>query len=202
MRGRLFTADDDVPKGRRVVVLNHGFWQRHFGGADDVVGRTVQVDGDTALVVGVLSPAFDPRSSSPFIVATPDIWLPLQPDFATRTDANNLLVAARLRVGASLATAQAQCAGGAAAFRQILPQNMPPGMALTVLPLASVVTEDVRPYLTLLALSVAFVQADRHRQHDLPDAPARRRSTCVSGRSAWPWARAADISCVRCSSRV
>ena len=176
MRGRLFTANDDVPGGPRVVVLSHGFWQRHFGGAD-IVGRTVRIDRDAAVVVGVLSPAFDPRSATPFIVATPDIWLPLQPDFSTRTDANNLIAAARLKPGASLATAQAQCAGGVAAFRQILPQNMPPGMS-PHRAAARLGRDRGCPAVPDAARGVGGVRpADRHREHDLPDARARRRST-------------------------
>src|SRR6185295_698976 len=44
-RGRTLTPDDDrVPGGHPIVVLSYGSWQRRFGGAADVVGRTVSIN--------------------------------------------------------------------------------------------------------------------------------------------------------------
>ena len=44
IHGRTFTADEDRPGGRRVVVLSYGFWQRRFGGEPGIVGRTITLD--------------------------------------------------------------------------------------------------------------------------------------------------------------
>ena len=43
--GRVFTADEEQPGAEPVVVLSDGFWQRSFGGARDVIGRSVRLDG-------------------------------------------------------------------------------------------------------------------------------------------------------------
>ena len=40
-----FNAEDDVPGSPLRVVLTHGYWQRRFGGADDVIGQSLEIDG-------------------------------------------------------------------------------------------------------------------------------------------------------------
>src|SRR4029453_5053126 len=52
-QGRDFTADEDRPNGPKVAVISDGFWRRHFGGRLDVVGQTLQLDGNAYAVVGV-----------------------------------------------------------------------------------------------------------------------------------------------------
>ena len=45
--GRTFTAADDRRGGGPdgpVTVVSYRFWQRHFGGAADVVGRSITLD--------------------------------------------------------------------------------------------------------------------------------------------------------------
>jgi putative ABC transport system permease protein len=54
--GRAFGKDDDqeaTPHGEPVI-LSFGFWQRHFGGASDVLGRSISIDGQPAVVIGVM----------------------------------------------------------------------------------------------------------------------------------------------------
>src|SRR5262245_115997 len=57
--GRLFTEADDRYGASRTVVLSHGFWQRHFGGAADVIGKTVFLTSETYTVIGVAPPGFE-----------------------------------------------------------------------------------------------------------------------------------------------
>lgn len=52
--GRTFLPDEEVHGRHRVVVISHAFWQGRFGGAADVLGRTVRVDGEAREIVGVL----------------------------------------------------------------------------------------------------------------------------------------------------
>jgi len=59
--GRTFTAADDRPGGGAegpVAVISYGFWQRRFGGAADVVGRLLAVDGTRVTIIGVTPPEF------------------------------------------------------------------------------------------------------------------------------------------------
>jgi len=41
-------------KGSAVAVLGYGYWQRMFGGAPDVVGKTIRIETAIATIVGVL----------------------------------------------------------------------------------------------------------------------------------------------------
>ena len=59
--GRTFSKADDVRGGGKdgpVVVISYGFWQRRFGGASDVVGKTVALNGAAFTIIGVTSPEF------------------------------------------------------------------------------------------------------------------------------------------------
>jgi predicted permease len=59
--GRTFSAKDDVRGGGAsgpVVVISHGFWQRQFGGAPDVVGRTLTLERIPFTVIGVTPQGF------------------------------------------------------------------------------------------------------------------------------------------------
>jgi putative ABC transport system permease protein len=70
--GRTFTADEERLGNDRVVLLSHALWQRRFAGDAAAVGRSIQLNGDSFTVVGVL-----PRGFS--LPAKTDIWIPLAP---------------------------------------------------------------------------------------------------------------------------
>ena len=69
--GRGFAVEEHRPGQGSVTVLDHGFWQRAFGGRADVLGRTVSVGGDPYTIVGVLAP--DTRLPS-----AADMYAPLE----------------------------------------------------------------------------------------------------------------------------
>lgn len=52
-QGRLLTPADDTPAAPPVVVLSHGYWMRKFGGAADIVGRTLTIEGQPVPIVGI-----------------------------------------------------------------------------------------------------------------------------------------------------
>ena len=56
LRGRNFLEAEDAPSGAPVAILSEAFWQRRFGGATDVLGRTLTLDGTPYTIVGVLGP--------------------------------------------------------------------------------------------------------------------------------------------------
>jgi predicted permease len=57
--GRLFVAGEgEHPGGDPLLVLGHGYWQKRFGGAPDVIGRSVRVDGKLVRIVGVAPKEF------------------------------------------------------------------------------------------------------------------------------------------------
>ncbi len=56
--GRTFVEEENIPGGPNAAIISHGLWQRRFGGADDVVGRTVNLDLQPYTIVGVMPAGF------------------------------------------------------------------------------------------------------------------------------------------------
>jgi putative ABC transport system permease protein len=55
--GRAFSPDEELLRAR-VVVISHGLWRRRFGAAPDAIGKTMEIDGQTSQVIGVMPPDF------------------------------------------------------------------------------------------------------------------------------------------------
>jgi len=55
--GRGFTKDEEK-RGTRVVLLSHALWESQFGADKNVLGRTIQLSGETFTVIGVMPAAF------------------------------------------------------------------------------------------------------------------------------------------------
>ncbi|HTU50320.1 MAG TPA: ABC transporter permease [Acidobacteriaceae bacterium] len=106
MLGRLFTADECLPKGRPAVLLSYPFWKRQFHANRDIVGQAIDLNNTPVTVVGVLPKTFDFGS-----VFSPgskvDIFTPfIMHDF--QDDGNALALIGRLKPGVTLAAAQAE----------------------------------------------------------------------------------------------
>ena len=73
-RGRAFTAREaETEGGGNVAVVSHGFWERRFGGSDDLIGSDIEFNGIDFTVVGILPAGFTGR----FIGFPSEVWLPL-----------------------------------------------------------------------------------------------------------------------------
>jgi hypothetical protein len=57
--GRFFNEAEDRSGAERVIVLNHGLWQRHFGGDPNLIGQTISYNSESWTVIGVLPAGFD-----------------------------------------------------------------------------------------------------------------------------------------------
>src|SRR4030095_12831400 len=58
MMGRDFTAADNGSGAGKVAIIGYGIWQRDFGGAPDIIGKGLRINGKPATVVGVMSRGF------------------------------------------------------------------------------------------------------------------------------------------------
>jgi predicted permease len=74
--GRTFTPEEKRPTdAASVVVLSHQFWQRHLGGAPNIVGQAVRLNTKPFVVIGVTAPDFVGLGLRKLRVQ--DVWLPL-----------------------------------------------------------------------------------------------------------------------------
>ncbi len=58
MLGRGLRPEDDAPGAPIVLLISHAVWRDRFGGASDVLGRAVRVNGEPATIIGVMPPGF------------------------------------------------------------------------------------------------------------------------------------------------
>lgn len=56
--GRFFVEGDQGTQGQRVVVLSHDLWRERFEASPTIIGRTLEVDGRPATIVGIAPPGF------------------------------------------------------------------------------------------------------------------------------------------------
>jgi predicted permease len=72
--GRTFdTAQEPAGGTAPLAVISHDFWQRGFGGRDDVLGRTISFRGGVLSVIGVMPASFFGET----VGERPDVWVPL-----------------------------------------------------------------------------------------------------------------------------
>jgi len=75
--GRDLRPEDNAPGAEKVALIGHGLWQRDFGGAPDIVGRALRINGTPATVIGVM-----PRGFA--FPVNEELWIPLYSEFPLR----------------------------------------------------------------------------------------------------------------------
>jgi predicted permease len=140
--GRFFLPDEDAKPGAgAVVVLGYAAWQSRFGGASDVLGRTIKLNNIPFTIIGIGPKGF----KGLYAVFGPDLWvpsmmaeqlLPAQQQKALTDRAMPLFTGiGRLATGVPLAQAQAQMNIVAAALEKEYP-DANQGQSVVVRPLA------------------------------------------------------------------
>jgi putative ABC transport system permease protein len=150
--GRTFLPEESRFGAPAVAVISYGFWQRRLGGAADLSGRRLSIDGTTVDVVGVMPPSFS------YPVDT-DLWIlrePLVSDETMSRSSHNFVGVARLKDGVTLAQAQAEMKAIGARIAQSYP-NDDKGHNPTLIPLLEQMVGGIRTALMVLLGAVGFV---------------------------------------------
>jgi putative ABC transport system permease protein len=146
MLGRTFLPDEDQHGRNKVVVLDHGYWQRRFGADPRVIGKTLMLNQEPWVVVGVMPPGFLPIGTTASPIYTP---------YVVADNPDGLLVTGRLKRGVSVTTAQTELNVAAAQLARDNPDwSM---LKLSGIPVLEQVTGPQRPLLLLLLGAVSFV---------------------------------------------
>ena len=115
--GGLYTANHERPGEGAVVLISERLWRSRFGGAPDVLGRTISLDGQPHEVLGVMPASFDYPSGAL-------LWRPLAPSDNLRNarTAFWLPVIGRLKPGITVDRAQLEMNGIGARLEETYPE--------------------------------------------------------------------------------
>jgi len=147
------------PRLPAIAVLSHGFWQRRYGGERSVIGKSIDLGGGRAQIVGVLAPGaellFPPKAN---IERVPDMWTALRINFDSASRINVFLrVIGRLKPGVRLEAAQSQIDRLSADLRQRFPIKQTAGLYLRLEPMQKNLVAAVKPAILALMGAVVFV---------------------------------------------
>ncbi len=150
--GRTFVDGEDTPGRDHVALITSAFWKTKLGGAGDIVGKTILLDGEPNVVVGVLAatPAWDN--------AWPQIFRPLAFTADNRTrDFHWLNAMGRLKAGVTLNQARSQMTTLAISIARDYPASNK-GWGIVIQPLTeSYVNGDTVSSLYVLMAAVGMV---------------------------------------------
>ena len=151
--GRDFSASETTAGGNsHVILLTHEFWQSHFGGDVEVVGRKVILDQTPCTVIGVLPPRALFLDETQFLI--PEVID--APNSYWGRDAHWRKVVGRLRPGVAATAAQTELRG----IKQQLAADYPAwkkDWSVSVTPLQEILVGRTRPMFVLLLGAVALV---------------------------------------------
>ncbi len=149
--GRLYTDDEDKPKGPDVALLSDHLWRTTFHSDPSVVGRAITLEGKPYTVVAVMPRSFDYPSSV-------EIWTPAAMGPSDFDDFKHTYVRilARLKAGVTLAAAEKAMDALQVQVDAAHPDT-DGGNRVVLTPLREQLTGDIRRPLLILLGAVAMV---------------------------------------------
>jgi predicted permease len=152
--GRTFNADDDHVGAARVVILGGGLWQRKFGSSQDVIGRSLTLNGTSYTVVGVIPPNFI------FYGQNRDVYTPIGqfslPAFRDRRISVSAHAIGRLKPNITLAQAKADMDVIARNLAVAYPEA-DKDTGITLVSMKEDIVGNVQPFLLVLLAAVGFL---------------------------------------------
>ena len=150
--GRVLLPEEDQEANENVVVLSSALWQSRFGASQDIIGRTITLNGLPHTVVGVMPATFD------FPNDKIEIWRPMamSSQAAQNREGKWLKVAGRLKPGVSLEQAAAAMNTIAGRLAESYPKTNE-GWGVNLIPLREELVGNVRRFLLTLFGAVLFV---------------------------------------------
>jgi putative ABC transport system permease protein len=161
IRGRGFSADEDQPGSNSLpVILSHKLWQEQFGSDPGIVGRPINLNGQSFAVIGIMPSGFQfPVQSDPV-----DFWTTIAlyaqptatgPPLISQRGVSFLDVVGRLKPGISIQQGQVELNGIQQALNKAYPENRP--RTVTVTSEIDRVVGDMRAPLLFLFGAVTLV---------------------------------------------
>lgn len=153
--GRGFSAEEDRPGHSHFALLSYALWESQFGGDRSILNKSIQLDGETYTIVGVLPKQFS-------LGGKQDLWTPFGLDRANpgSRGSHYLHVVARLKTGVSSAQASSELTRFAGDLRRAYPDNYGrerENFDMYMVPVKEQLIGKLRPALFVLLGAVAFV---------------------------------------------
>jgi putative ABC transport system permease protein len=115
LMGRTYASRTDSSRGTRVVVISETMWRQHLGGAPNVIGRIVRMNGAQFTVIGVMPSLLNhPAKVDVWALApqeVPTSPFPMDGDPATSRGVQYFSVIGRVAPGVSITQANQQLRG-------------------------------------------------------------------------------------------
>jgi predicted permease len=148
--GRTFLPEEDRPGANKVIILSRTLWRQSFGGDPEIIGKSIQLNGDSFTVIGVMGEQY-PHDK--------DIWLPLShlpaESFTSRSK-HSVWVIGQLKSGATIAEARSEMETIAARLQIAYPESNK-NIGVELMPLRNQLVGNLRPIVFLLFAAVALI---------------------------------------------
>jgi len=154
--GASFNPGDDRPGQNGFVILSHSLWQQQFASDPSVIGRSIELEGVSRQVLGVMPADFH------FPSAKTQVWIPLDNDSRDTVAywaGDFMPIIGRLHPGTSIPQAHSEVRLFQSGVGTLFPWPMPTtwNKDISVVELKHDMISDVRSRLVLLLGAVAFI---------------------------------------------
>lgn len=178
--GRTLIDADDRNGAPAVAMISYGLWSRRYANNPDIVGRSVNLNGEPRQLVGVL-----PRNFALPNLDT-DVVVPLQPELDPRRNARNsvsfLRFVGRLKPSITPEQAHAELDSIRQNLRRQFPEAYAGKTGITIVPLTEEIVSNVRTVLLTIfcaAGAVLLIGCTNLAGISLSRAAARQRELAV-----------------------
>lgn len=147
--GRTFLPEEEQPESCHVVVISKRLWQRRFGSDPHIIGKTITVDSEAFMIVGLMP-------DKPQFPEGTEIWrpLPLEGEVTGNRFHHNLAVFGRLKAGIPIEQARTEMSATAQRLEQEYPlENQ--GVGATVVSMREVLFGATRQKV-LVVFAISF----------------------------------------------
>ncbi|MFZ0820820.1 MAG: ABC transporter permease [Candidatus Acidiferrales bacterium] len=152
--GRVFHAEEDRIGGAPVAIISEGLWERKFGSARDIIGKSITLTGTSYEVVGVVPASFALFGRARDVYTLMGQWN--DPTFRDRHVSFGTQVVGLLKDGVTMAQAQAEMTNIAKELETAYPDSNK-GRGIELVPLKEDMVGNVKPFLLILLGAVGFV---------------------------------------------
>jgi putative ABC transport system permease protein len=149
--GRAFARGEDQEGQNHVALLSFGFWQRHFGGGADAIGKDLELNGAKYTVVGVMPAWYR-------LPGVADLWIPIDasPKGLGGRGSHHLRAIGRLKSGIPIEQGRADLKAIAARLLKQFPDSNA-GETAIVVPLKEQIVGGTRSELWVMFAAVGLV---------------------------------------------